>query len=289
MINNRNVLGTLLWDSLEEMATRPLALVQGASLYCYGVDFNKNVTEVFDAQGTIAAAYDYSPYGAVTGTGSLGQPVQWSGEMHDEELALAYYNYRFYNPKDGRWINRDPIAEQGGWNLYAFVRNNAIDKRDRNGLGFDLPIPHPEFPTSTSNSGIVWPNGEYTPPGIPPSAPLTPDDLASEFCRYSIPAPKCTCQNSSKVLDPYPDKARSICIDFLKKYQFSIAVISTALCLVNAEEQCQEISCCSERNNCRLKAHVTCYASRAFIPFLGFPEGGADIGWNMLLNDSQCD
>ena len=61
MINNRNVLGTLLWDSLEEMATRPLALVQGASLYCYGVDFNKNVTEVFDAQGTIAAAYDYSP------------------------------------------------------------------------------------------------------------------------------------------------------------------------------------------------------------------------------------
>ena len=61
MINNRNVLGTLLWDSLEEMATRPLALVQDASLYCYGVDFNKNVSEVFDAQGTIAAAYDYSP------------------------------------------------------------------------------------------------------------------------------------------------------------------------------------------------------------------------------------
>ena len=57
------------------MATRPLALVQGASLYCYGVDFNKNVTEVFDAQGTIAATYDYSPYRAVTGTGSLGQPV----------------------------------------------------------------------------------------------------------------------------------------------------------------------------------------------------------------------
>ena len=71
MINNRNVLGTLLWDSLEEMATRPLALVQGASLYCYGVAFNKNVTEVFDAQGTIVAAYDYSPYGTATRTGSL--------------------------------------------------------------------------------------------------------------------------------------------------------------------------------------------------------------------------
>ena len=75
MINNRNVLGTLLWDSLEPVATRPLALVQGASLHCYGMDFNKNVTEVFDAQGTIAAAYDYSPYGTATRTGRLVQPV----------------------------------------------------------------------------------------------------------------------------------------------------------------------------------------------------------------------
>ena len=134
MLDNRNVLRTLLWDPLEPVATRPLALVQGASLYCYGVDFNKNVSEVFDAQGTIAAAYDYSPYGAVTGTGSLVQPVQWSGEMHDEELALVYYNYRYYNLKDGRWINRDPIAEQGGWNLYAFLGNSPQDKFDALGL-----------------------------------------------------------------------------------------------------------------------------------------------------------
>ncbi len=134
MLDNRNVLRTLLWDPLEPVATRPLALVQGNALYCYGTDFNKNVTEIFDEQGTIAAAYDYSPYGAVTGTGSLVQPVQWSGEMHDEEPALAYYNYRFYNPKDGRWINRDPIAEQGGWNLYAFLGNSLQDKFDALGL-----------------------------------------------------------------------------------------------------------------------------------------------------------
>ena len=90
------------------MATRSLVLVQDNAIYFYSHDFIKNVTEVFDAQGTIAAAYDYSPYGTATRTGRLVQPVQWSGEMHDEEPALAYYNYRFYNPKDGRWINRDP-------------------------------------------------------------------------------------------------------------------------------------------------------------------------------------
>ncbi len=34
MLDNRNVLRTLLWDPLEPMATRLLALVQDASLYC---------------------------------------------------------------------------------------------------------------------------------------------------------------------------------------------------------------------------------------------------------------
>ena len=95
------------------------------------------MTEVFDGQGTVAAAYDYSPYGQVASTGDLVQPVQWSSEMNDAELSLIYYNYRYYNPADGRWINRDPIAEEGGWNLYGFVGNNSVGSIDRNGLFVD--------------------------------------------------------------------------------------------------------------------------------------------------------
>lgn len=125
---------------------RPLTLVQDASLYCYATDFNKNVTDVFDAQGAAVAAYDYSPYGAVTSTGSLVQLVQWSGEMHDRELALVYYNYRYYNPADGRWINRDPIAEEGGWNLYGFVDNEVVFTidylgKETNEFGYTMTIP----------------------------------------------------------------------------------------------------------------------------------------------------
>ena len=125
MLNGRNVLCTLLWDPLEEVATRPLALVWNNALYCYGWDFNKNVTEVFNREGAIAVAYDYSPYGTVTKTGNFVQPVQWSSEMNDEDLELVYCNYCSYNPADGRWINHDPIAEEGGWNLYGFARNNG--------------------------------------------------------------------------------------------------------------------------------------------------------------------
>ena len=92
MLNSRNVIRILLWDPLEPMATRPLALVQDNALYCYGTDFNKNVTEVFDAQGAVTAAYDYSPYGQVASAGTLVQPVQWSSEVNNGELELVYYD-----------------------------------------------------------------------------------------------------------------------------------------------------------------------------------------------------
>jgi RHS repeat-associated protein len=120
MLNSRNVRRTLLWDPQEPVVTRPLALVQDNILYCYGVGFNKNVAEVFDKQGAMGMAYDYSPYGIVGSTGNLVQPVQWSSEMNDPELSLVYYNYRYYNPADGRWISRDLLEEKSRINLYEY-------------------------------------------------------------------------------------------------------------------------------------------------------------------------
>ncbi len=74
MLDNRNVLRTLLWDPLEPVATRPLALAQAASLYCYGWDFNKNVTEVFDARGTIARLTTIRPMGQLAAQATSSSP-----------------------------------------------------------------------------------------------------------------------------------------------------------------------------------------------------------------------
>ena len=73
--------------------------------YTYGIDLTKNLCEVFGSAGYIATAYTYTPYGSVTATGSTTQPIQWSSEFYDSELALVYYNYRHYNPVDGRWLS----------------------------------------------------------------------------------------------------------------------------------------------------------------------------------------
>ena len=57
-------------------------------------------------------------------------PFRFSSEYYDSELDLVYYNYRHYSPSLGRFLSRDPIEEQGGLNLYAFVRNSPIRKWD---------------------------------------------------------------------------------------------------------------------------------------------------------------
>jgi hypothetical protein len=46
----------------------------------------------------------------------------------------VYYNYRYYSPELGRWINRDPIEESGGLNVYGFVGNDGINRWDYLGM-----------------------------------------------------------------------------------------------------------------------------------------------------------
>jgi RHS repeat-associated protein len=195
------------------------------------------------------------------------------------------YSYRWYDTLTGRWPSRDPIGERGGVNLYGFVGNDGINSVDSDGRmsfpGANPPIDHGFGP------GVAPPAPGVFPPASPP--PPSYDDIALAICSYSSPASNCECDDRSMVPDPYPERAKQICIDFVKRYQASIAVLSTARCLVKAEDECQKRTCCSDRNNCRLKAHVSCYASRGFFPLFGLPAGGADVGWNMLLNDSQCD
>ncbi len=44
---------------------------------------------------------------------------------------------RAYNPANGKWLNVDPIREQGGINLYGYVGGNPLEGSDPLGL-FDL-------------------------------------------------------------------------------------------------------------------------------------------------------
>ena len=98
----------LFWDPTQPEATRPLAIRKDGTWYAYGWDLTRNVTEIFGKAGYLRTVYTYTPYGEVAAEGDVTQPIQWSSEYNDEELGLVYYNYRHLNPRDGRWISRDP-------------------------------------------------------------------------------------------------------------------------------------------------------------------------------------
>ena len=119
-------LHSILWDPTQTNAMRPLMLSAGdgrGASYYYNHDLGKNITELTDEEGETVAAWNYGPLGQSRSTGQADglNPIKWSSEVDDRELGLVYYNYRHYNPKDGRWINRDPLAESMGNNLYDYA------------------------------------------------------------------------------------------------------------------------------------------------------------------------
>jgi RHS repeat-associated protein len=102
-------------------------------------DGNGNVSEYLSANGTIAAHFEYDPFGNTvvnTDTGNLFA-YRFSTKPRDTETGLYYYGYRYYDPLTGRWPSRDPIGERGGVNLYAFVGNNPINHLDYLGCLLD--------------------------------------------------------------------------------------------------------------------------------------------------------
>ena len=69
--------------------------------------------------------------------------VSYSVEDGYSETASTGF-LRYYNPETGRWINRDPIEEDGGENLYLGINNNPVSGIDYLGLKYD-PVAYPRL------------------------------------------------------------------------------------------------------------------------------------------------
>jgi len=121
---------------------------------CYHVDGNGNVTAMVNAQQIVVAKYIYDPFGnTLSKSGPLADANthRFSSKDYQANSRLYHYGYRFYDPNLQRWLNRDPIGEAGGINLYDFVRNDPVIYFDHLGLqarkprigepGYVTPIP----------------------------------------------------------------------------------------------------------------------------------------------------
>jgi RHS repeat-associated protein len=105
-------------------------------------DGNGNVRGLIGCvYGGVKAAYDFGAFGEVVQVVQDGDewarrnPFLFATKVYDWETGLYQYNHRYYSPKLGRFISRDPIAENGGLNLYAYCGNDPIGCVDYLGQG----------------------------------------------------------------------------------------------------------------------------------------------------------
>jgi RHS repeat-associated protein len=119
--------------------------IPGSSMTAfYHADGNGNITALMYPSQQIAAKYLYDPYGntlAMCGPLANFNKYRFSSKEWNVNAGLYYYGRRFYDPNLQRWVNRDPIQEKGGINLYAFDGNNSINNLDPIGdNAYDLAL-----------------------------------------------------------------------------------------------------------------------------------------------------
>jgi RHS repeat-associated protein len=108
-------------------------------------DGNGNICELVNASnGTFGARYHYDPFGNTiyeSGSAAISNLYRFSSKPVDRESGFYYYGYRYYDAVRGRWLNRDPIKEKGGVNLYVTMHNDAIGAIEILGLFKVMVLP----------------------------------------------------------------------------------------------------------------------------------------------------
>lgn len=125
--------------------------------YFYVRNAQGDIIGLIDKVGTQVVAYNYDSWGKLisikdaTGaditnnTTHVGykNPYRYRGYRYDTETGLYYLHSRYYNPVWGRFINADAIIGQTGellgHNMFAYCKNNPVNKVDLNGFK-SIPI-----------------------------------------------------------------------------------------------------------------------------------------------------
>jgi len=118
-----------------------ISVKDSAGTYFPCFDGGGNIVAYVDSTGKTVAEYSHDPFGKLTSkSGPMADKFKFrfSTKYFDQNTGLYYYGRRYYNPETRRWLNRDPIGERGGSNLYNVNHNDNVNKIDPFGLWSSL-------------------------------------------------------------------------------------------------------------------------------------------------------
>jgi RHS repeat-associated protein len=95
------------------------------SLY-YAQDHLGSVIATTDSAGNILGTAEYTAYGRTLSQSGTQADFGYAQMYRHGASGLYLTHYRPYDPDTGRWLARDPIGEEGGLNLYAYVDSVGI-------------------------------------------------------------------------------------------------------------------------------------------------------------------
>ena len=107
--------------------------------YLYNKDIRESTTSITGADGTAAATYEYDDFGntMVTSGRNFDNEICYTGQIYDQSSGLYYYNARFYDPENARFLTQDTYRgeqeEPDTLHLYAYCKNNPINYTDPTG------------------------------------------------------------------------------------------------------------------------------------------------------------
>jgi RHS repeat-associated protein len=126
------------------------AITQFPVTYYAVKDHLGSVQALVNVSGSVVESYTYDAWGnttiknaggAVIATSAYGNRYMFQGREYSTVTGLYNFRARWYAPTIGRWLSKDPIGLEGGFNLYEFCVNNPVnfvDKTGRSAISYAL-------------------------------------------------------------------------------------------------------------------------------------------------------
>jgi RHS repeat-associated protein len=114
-----------------------------------------DVVELLDAAGNPFAAYRYDAWGNPQGVGNIAtgvwaqatslidaslaadiasrQVLRYAGYSYDSESGLYYLSARYYDPRTGQFLTKDPARSDGEASGYQYCGGNPVGSSDPSG------------------------------------------------------------------------------------------------------------------------------------------------------------